>query len=204
MSIKVNNKGGVYIDGHGQYNLGDSSTEDRVLKLALLKELCEHAMNDLAESGEILTPHADKLESLANDMFSGYSHYIEHGCDIFSCIWWHRASGLRRYNSRHMACGFMNATDEESVNYYEHNPPKGWWLDESPTRLSKAFNNFGILVIDYDTEIRIGCYRHALDMPDKSVWLYTASNAAIFIKMPECMQEEVARAMGWLHWYINA
>lgn len=207
MTIKINTKGGVYIEGNGQYKLGVSSTEDTVVKLSLLKELCEHAMNDLAESGEILTPHANKLESLANSMFKEYRRYIDHGCDIFSFTRWHDAEYLKLYNSRHMACGFLNATDEESISSFGLNPPKGWRFDESPTRLSKAFDNLGILVIDYDTTIRLSCYRHALDMPDKSVWLYNVNNVytvARVAKLPNRMREEVTQALMWFYRYINA
>lgn len=203
MTIKVNTKGGVYIEGHGQYNLGTSSVEDTVVKLALLKELCEHAIDDLAESGEILTPLSDKLERLANDMFKEYSHYIEHGCNIFNYKRWHDAGELKRYNKRDMHCGFMNATDEESVSGFELNPPKGWWLDH-PDVLSKSFENFGVIVIDQDYTIRVGFYKHALDLRDSAEWLLAFDDVELLEKLPKHIQVEVGVAISWLRWYLKA
>jgi hypothetical protein len=158
-SAKVVGKNIIHMVPGGTYNLNDNNEiEQRVVNLHLLAMFADIAANELCENGECMqTLFGSRMEQLGEDIFEKLMPFIKEGVDIFNYTEYYNRTKLDTYDKRPIVNGYLNATEEETVDGL----PNGWWY-EFPGQCSKMFKQ-GFVVVDYDNGVQVGLYSNAVD-----------------------------------------
>jgi hypothetical protein len=183
--IKVNGPNRLYVRGSGQYNLDENNElETRVVRIHLLQHLLNIACEGLIDCNEMNTLFGTRFESLADELYEFYRPFIEAGVNIFDHSEYYMRDQIKKYLTRPLVGGGMNATAEESTPGL----PEGWWYD-FPGYAHKHFN-FGHIVVSYDEHLIVNTYEgDAFEHgQDPTNWIYISEAkdyAELFLAYPD-------------------